>query len=93
MVFLALMESLRVLKAVMNLNSSMEQSCKFLCLALPFCWIQEGETWRTGIPWTLGSTRTPIASSSSHFACCRTGLLHDYNLQSNWCQRHGGSSC
>ena len=41
---LALIESLRVLNAVINLNSLRVQSWRFLCLARPFCCIQDGET-------------------------------------------------
>ena len=69
---LGLMESFNTLKAVMNRNSSNEQSCKLLCLALPFCCIHDGDTWKTGRLYSLGSTKTPCSSSSSHFACCKS---------------------
>ena len=70
LVGLGRIESFKVLNAVINLSSSKEQSCKFLCLARPFCCIYDGETCKIGISKDFGSTSTPCFSSSSHFACC-----------------------
>ena len=65
-------ESLSELKQVINLISSKLHCARGLCFALPFCWINDGETRRTFSLHLDGSARMPSLSSSSHLDCKRS---------------------